>query len=214
VLLAYLGTTSSTFAQDRAPSPETQALGKSWDAAYVNPEFNLKPNAFLVDAAKRLKPETALDVGMGQGRNAIYLAQQGWTVTGFDPSQVGVSKAREAARAAGVPLTARVERSQEFEWGTDRWDLIVATYFPALRQSAQTIVNSLRPGGVLVVEAFQKDAALDREPEPGPGVTFDVNELLALFPTLRVLRYEDLRAQADWGLYETRLVRLLAQKRP
>ena len=48
------------------------------------PRFNTAPNDFLVEIAKTRKPGRALDVGMGQGRNAIYLAQQGWTVTGFD----------------------------------------------------------------------------------------------------------------------------------
>ena len=55
------------------------------------------PNAFLVKFAKTLKPGRALDVGMGQGRNTIYLAQQGWQVTGFDLSDAGVKLARERA---------------------------------------------------------------------------------------------------------------------
>jgi hypothetical protein len=52
-----------------------------------NPSFNTRPNAFLVETAKSRKPGTALDVGMGQGRNSIWLAQQGWDVTGFDPAE-------------------------------------------------------------------------------------------------------------------------------
>ena len=51
------------------------------------PAFNVQPNAFLVRMIKGVRPGTALDVGMGQGRNAIYLAQQGWAVTGFDPAE-------------------------------------------------------------------------------------------------------------------------------
>jgi len=50
------------------------------DTAY---KFNKQPNALLMDAIKNKKPGKALDVGMGQGRNSIYLAQQGWSVTGF-----------------------------------------------------------------------------------------------------------------------------------
>src|SRR5579883_1653533 len=48
-----------------------------------NPSFNVNPNEFLVQMAKGRKPGTALDVGMGQGRNTIWLAQQGWDTTGF-----------------------------------------------------------------------------------------------------------------------------------
>lgn len=199
-------------AQERPPSAATQALGKSWDAAYINPEFNLAPNSFLVEVTRTLAPGTALDVGMGQGRNTLYLARQQWTVTGFDVSQVGVEQARAAADADGLALRALVESAEEFDWGIDRWDLIVITYFPRLRPSLPKIVESLKPGGVVVVEAYHEDSALDRQPGPGAGVTFATNELLTTFSELRVLRYEDVRAQADWGLFDTRLVRLLAQK--
>src|SRR5262249_10958353 len=54
------------------------------------PRFNTRPNAFLVEIAGVRKPGTALDVGMGQGRNSIWLAQQGWDVTGFDPAEKAV----------------------------------------------------------------------------------------------------------------------------
>jgi 2-polyprenyl-3-methyl-5-hydroxy-6-metoxy-1,4-benzoquinol methylase len=57
--------------------------------------FSRKPNAFLVEMLRHRRPGTALDVGMGQGRNSIFLAQQGWEVTGFDPSDEGVRQAPE-----------------------------------------------------------------------------------------------------------------------
>src|SRR2546426_936208 len=59
--------------------------------------FSRKPNAFLVEMARQRKPGRALDVGMGQGRNSIFLAQQGWDVTGFDPADVGVRQAKAEA---------------------------------------------------------------------------------------------------------------------
>lgn len=195
----------------QAPSPRTAAMGQSWDDAYRTPAFNLEPNSFLVDAVKGLRPGAALDVGMGQGRNAIYLAKQAWTVTGFDVSQVGVEQAKQAAQAAGVKITALQQSSDEFDWGTERWDLIVLAYFPGLRAVVPKILQSLRPGGHIVVEAYQTDAAMDRP--SGPGVTFGDNELLAIFGPLRVLRYEAVRARADWGMVDTRLVRLLARKK-
>lgn len=202
---------ASVWAQ--APSAATAAMGRSWDDAYRTPDFNLEPNAFLVDVAKGLTPGAALDVGMGQGRNAIYLARIGWTVTGFDVSQVGVEQARRAAQAAGVKITALQQSSAEFDWGTERWDLIVLAYFPGLRAAVPKILQSLRPSGHVVVEAFQTDAALDAPPGPGPGVTFADNELLTVFSALRAIRYEDVRARADWGMRDMRLVRLLARKK-
>src|SRR5260370_4164095 len=51
--------------------------------------FSRNPNGFLVEMTRQRKPGRALDVGMGQGRNSIFLAQQGWDVTGFDPADEG-----------------------------------------------------------------------------------------------------------------------------
>lgn len=71
------------------------------------PAFNTEPNAFLVEMVKGRTPGTALDVGMGQGRNAIWLAKRGWDVTGFDPADKAVALARKNAEAAGLPLKTR-----------------------------------------------------------------------------------------------------------
>jgi 2-polyprenyl-3-methyl-5-hydroxy-6-metoxy-1,4-benzoquinol methylase len=201
-------------AQRGAVSSATQVLRSSWDAAYLadKPSFNEEPNAFLVEVTQALKPGTALDVGMGQGRNAVFLARQGWRVTGFDLSEVGINQAREHARKAGVTLTAITQSAEEFDWGKDQWDLIVVAYFPQLRRVLPKLIDSLKRGGFVVVEAFHADAASDRPPGPGAGVTFQANELPKLVGPLRTVRYEEPRARADWGLFETRLVRLLAQK--
>lgn len=201
-------------ARMQAPSPQTAEMGRSWDDSYRGaPGFNPEPNGFLIDVVKALTPGTALDVGMGQGRNAVYLAKLGWTVTGFDVSQVGIEQAQHSAKAAGVRITALQQSSREFDWGTEKWDLVVLTYFPGLRASVPKILQGLRPGGHVIVEAYQADAALTPPGAPGPGVTFGDNELLTVFSALRTLRYEDLVARADWGMRDTRVVRLLARKK-
>lgn len=92
----------------------------------AQPAFNVEPNAFLVRAIKGVRPSRALDYGMGQGRNTIYLAQQGWTATGFDPAEKAVAAAQEQAHN-GVGFRATMPR----------------------------IFEGLKPGGLVVVEAFQ-----------------------------------------------------------
>ena len=92
------------------------------------PTFNTQPNAFLVEMTKHLTPGKALDVGMGQGRNAVYLAQQGWDVTGFDPADQAVAAAQDQARRLGVKLITLVLRDDQFDFGTEQWDLIVLSY--------------------------------------------------------------------------------------
>jgi SAM-dependent methyltransferase len=173
------------------------------------PSFNRKPNAFLVEMVKSLKPGRSLDVGMGQGRNTIYLAQQGWTSVGFDPADRAVAAAQAGAKAAGVAITTHVARAERFDWGTSEWDLIVLSYVGA-RDFAEQVTRALKPGGMVVVEAFHRDAT--KTHPIGGAVVFDTNELLRVFPSLRVVRYEDTVGIGDFGLEETRVVRLAAIK--
>lgn len=175
------------------------------------PTFNTQPNAFLVEMTKRLAPGKALDVGMGQGRNAVYLAQVGWEVTGFDPADQAVVAAQDLARRQGVKLTTFVLRDDQFDFGTEQWDLIVLSYV-GVRRVVSRVCEALRPGGFIVVEGFHRDAA--KTAEIGGGVVFDTNELLRLFERLRIVRYEDTEGIGDFGLRNTRLVRLWAQKPP
>src|SRR5262249_16353248 len=126
-----------------------------WNKVYAgnDPIFTAAPNALLVSAVAGRKPGRALDVGMGQGRNAVFLAAQGWDVTGFDPSDEAVRQARSNAEKAGVKLRAVVARDDEFDYGTAAWDLIVMTYVRDLTPNdAHVFWRALRPGGIVVYE--------------------------------------------------------------
>ena len=162
------------------------------------PTFNAQPNAFLVEMTQSLSPGKALDVGMGQGRNAVYLARQGWDVTGFDPADQAVAAAQDQARGLGVKLTTLVLRDDEFDFGTEQWNLIGLIYV-GVRRVVSHLHEALRPGGFVAVEGFHRDAA--KTAAISGGVVFDTNELLRLFDRLR-----------DFGLWNTRIVRLCAQK--
>ena len=182
-----------------------------WNRVLTSPKpmFNTAPNAFLAEMIKGVKPGRALDVGMGQGRNTIYLAQRGWESVGFDPAERAVAAAQEQATKFGVKITTHVARVEDFDWGDASWDLIVLSYVGG-RDFAGKVMRALRPGGMVVVEAFHRDATKTRS--IGPAVVFDTNELLQLFPGLRVLRYEDTNAVGDFGMSDTRVVRLAAVK--
>ena len=173
------------------------------------PGFNTKPNAFLVEMTKGLRPGRALDVGMGQGRNTIFLAQQGWDAVGFDPADRAVAAAQEQAARLGLKITTHVARAEDFDWGDAQWDLIVLSYVGA-REYVANVLRALRPGGMVMIEGFHRDATKDHP--IGGAVVFDTNELLKLYGALRVVRYEDSDGIGDFGLEPLRVVRLFAQK--
>ena len=163
-------------------------------------------NALVAEVARSRQPGTALDVAMGQ-RNAIFLAQQKWQVTKFDVSEQGLAVAAETAKRLGLSLNLVRSTNEEFDWGIDRWDLIVITYSP----HAGPIERALKPGGVLVMELFLWDPN-ERKAETKPPNLVGPNDLLKMFPSLRVLKYEDMTAKSDWGGVQTRMVRFVAEK--
>jgi SAM-dependent methyltransferase len=173
------------------------------------PRFNTNPNAFMVEMVKGRTPGKALDVGMGQGRNALWLAQQGWDVTGFDPAERAVALARANAAKLGVKLTAEIKSYEEFDFGRDRWDLVLLSYVGG-REMNELVTRSLRPGGIVILEAFHRDAA--KATPIGPAVVFDTAEVPSLFRSLRVVRYEEPLASTDFGQMRARVVRYCAEK--
>lgn len=183
-----------------------------FDRTYASsvPRFNTAPNAWLVETVRELKPGRALDVHMGQGRNAVFLASKGWDVTGFDFSAEGVRAARDAAEKAGVAVKALVRRHEDFEFGRAQWDLVVMSYtwVPLRGPYLDRIIESLKPNGIVVFEHLMDESGSPSAAPwlPGP------NALLQVFAGLRILRYEDVRAGADWSWRPERIARLVAVK--
>jgi SAM-dependent methyltransferase len=183
-----------------------------WNEVFTKRQGREFPhNKFLAEMIKGRKLGRALDIGMGEGRNALFLATQGWEVTGFDISDVGVKLAREAAQKRGLKLEAFVEDADRFDYGRQRWDLVVGMYMHAvITRNAEKIMDSLKPGGILVVEGFHRD--LNRLGVQGEYFGYQSNELLKGFDRLRLLYYEDTIASADWERsgQEAPIVRFIA----
>jgi len=192
-------------------SPDIQRLVFNNIYSNSNPAFKTKPNAFLMSTVEGRTPGRALDVGMGQGRNSVFLAKRGWDVTGYDISDEGLAVARKSAEAAGVKLNAVLDSHQKFNYGSNRWDLIAIIYVwaPVTKTDyVQRLYNALRPEGLVVIEHVAEDKGR-RASRRGLNPTL----LRRAFDGFRIVHFEDKVAKPDWGRSNTRLVRLVAEKR-
>lgn len=192
--------------------PEGRRLMFNNIYASDTPGFSTKPNALLVSAVKGRKPGRALDVGMGQGRNAVFLALEGWDVTGFDISDVGLKAATENAKSAGVHVNAVQQSREQFDFGKSQWDLIVITYETIPLETpmyVRRMVESLRPGGLIVIETFASETGTFNR----RSTDVDPKMLLKAFDGFRIVQFEDTVAMPDWGDQQSRLARLVAEKR-
>jgi SAM-dependent methyltransferase len=195
----------------QAPQQDAQQVRDRWNKVFTGgaQQVPQQPSALLVSAAKGVTPGMALDLGIGQGRNAVYLAANRWTVTGVDLSDVAVEQANKNAAARGVKLDAIVGDLDVYDFGKQKWDLITSFYMHGWHRRSKTdvagrISDALKPGGLVVIEGFA---------DPPNSLGFKGDELAKAFGRLRVLRNETVSEEADWAPGEKRpIVRFVAQK--
>jgi ubiquinone/menaquinone biosynthesis C-methylase UbiE len=169
--------------------------------------FKQTANQHLMDSVKGRKPGTALDIAMGQGRNAVLLATKGWKVTGVDISDEGIRVARDAATKAKVKITTVQADVDTYDLGKDKWDLVTLIYAGNDPAMIEKIKAAVKKGGLFVVEYFHKDAT----GSVGIG-GFSDGELATAFAGWKVVKDEVVEDIADWGQRKLKLVRFAAQK--
>jgi len=146
-----------------------------WDERYSQPgyAYGKSPNAFLREHFSRIPPGgRVLCLAEGEGRNGVFLAEQGYEVTGVDLSAVGLRKAQELAAERKVELSTVVADLADFDPGVDAWDGVVSIAVhlpPKVRKSLfARVVTSLRSGGVFLLEGFT-EKQLDMPGRGGPS---------------------------------------------
>ncbi|HVB41698.1 MAG TPA: class I SAM-dependent methyltransferase [Streptosporangiaceae bacterium] len=136
---------------------------QAWDQRYAGPElvWGAGPNQFVVSELTGLPPGRALDLATGEGRNAIWLAEQGWQVTGVDFAAVGLARAAELAAARGVAVRWVAADLREYQAERGAFDLVLIAYLqlrqdelgPVLRRAAA----ALAPGGTLLLIGHDRE---------------------------------------------------------
>jgi SAM-dependent methyltransferase len=136
---------------------DAPAQAAQWETRYSERDgavWSGRPNGRLVAEVADLTPGRALDVGCGEGADAIWLARCGWTVTAIDISDVAVRRAREAAEAAGAAVEWVCADALQTAFPSRSFDLVSLQY-PALPKAAgeaavRTLLDAVHPGGLLL----------------------------------------------------------------
>jgi 2-polyprenyl-3-methyl-5-hydroxy-6-metoxy-1,4-benzoquinol methylase len=177
-----------------------------WNERYRESEtvFGQEANRLLVETVAEFEPGSALDLGCGQGRNSLWLAEQGFAVTGLDLSPVAIEQAR--SRASELGLDATFESVDLLTWDPDgqEWDLVVLAYIHAPEDMRRTVHaaarHALAPGGRIVVIAHHLDNLTEGTGGPQrPDWLFTEEQLADDFSALDIVRNERVVRTTDHG---------------
>ncbi|MEM9562927.1 MAG: class I SAM-dependent methyltransferase [Actinomycetota bacterium] len=196
-----------------------------WDQRYDSADgylFGTRPAAFLTANAERLTAgASALVVADGEGRNSVYLAEQGVEVTAMDISSVGATKARALATERGVTVDVRVADVLDWRWEPEAYDLVVAVFIQFLHPEQRSEVfagmtRTLRPGGRLLLHGYRPEQLSYGTGGPPLVECLYTEELLtAAFADLEIERLAGYDADIEEGtghVGRSALIDLIARK--
>ena len=162
-----------------------------WNERYNGAEyvFGTEPNDFLTEVFENIPAGgRVLCLAEGEGRNAVFLAEQGYKVTAMDLSEVGLNKALKLASDKGVDIKIEVADLADYQFGEAQWDGIVSiwAHLPeSVRQYVHAqITPALKPAGVFILEAYTEQQ-LTMDAVGGPPATQKER-----FGSLAILRTE------------------------
>ena len=184
--------------------PELDRWNERYSASdYI---FGTAPNAFLASQRNLFRPgQRALCVADGEGRNSVWLAEQGLDVSAFDFSPTGVDKARKLAASRGVKVHYEVSTVYDWSWPAAAFDVVAAIFVqfadpPMRRFLFERMARALRPNGLLLIEGYTP-----KQLEFGTGGPKQLDQLYTeellrgAFPGFEVLHLRQYEAELDEG---------------
>ena len=181
-----------------------------WDKRYAAKEYayGKDPNTFLAEHVAKLPKGKVLSLAEGEGRNAVFLAAQGYEVTAVDASLVGLDKGRQLAEERAVSVEWIHADLSDFSLGENQWDGIVSIFCPLpslLRQKLHHAVpRALKTGGVYLLEAYTP-AQIGRGTGGGNSadVMQTVRSLRAELPGMTFVHLQEQERDVQEGIYHT-----------
>ena len=179
-----------------------------WNSRYSEQEFayGTQPNAFLRERLEKIKSGTALFLGEGEGRNAVYAATLGWQVDAVDFSSSAKVKALKLAEENKVKINYEVCDLNEYQFKENYYDLVVMIFLHLSLELREKVfknsINSLKSNGILLVEAFNKNQINNSSGGPQSlDLLYSENDVLGLVKDLRTETIETKSIELDEGEY-------------
>lgn len=196
-------------------------MNKSWDKAYKNMwnerymdndfVYGKESNLFFKEWLQKFEPGYLLMPADGEGRNGVFAAQLGWEVTSFDLSEEGKLKALELAKENKVTIDYIVGDLEELQFNKESFDAIglIYAHFAAEKKTIlhKKLNDYLKPGGLIIFEAFSKVHLPYNELDPKVGGPKDINmlfstaEIEADFENYHILLLEEKEILLEEGKY-------------
>jgi len=198
---------------------------QQWDERYSGAEFewSMHPNQFVAEHLDGLPPGRALDLAAGEGRNSVWLAERGWSVTAVDFSRVGLEKGRKLSAAHSVPddqVDWVVADLGEYQPARAAFDLVLIAYLQVDAELRGRVLAgaaaALVPGGTLLVVGHDLTNLTEGVGGPtSPDVLYTPEAITAGLPGLRILRAERVRRTVERdGGQATAIDTLVRAERP
>lgn len=184
-----------------------------WNDRYSQEEFAYgeEPNNYFKDQLSKLPTGTILFPAEGEGRNAVYAAKVGWTVSAFDISNEGKRKAIRLAEKNKVTIDYKVGELETLNYASEQFDAIALIYahFPAQIKSLyhKSLDKYLKSNGTIIFEAFSKkhiDYVSANEKVGGPkdiDTLFSIEEIKSDFPNYEIIELAEKEIELNEGLY-------------
>ncbi|TWL42132.1 putative S-adenosyl-L-methionine-dependent methyltransferase TehB [Bacillus paralicheniformis] len=189
------------------------------DENYV---YGTEPNAFLADSQKKLQLSgDALAIAEGEGRNAVFLAEQGMNVTSWDYAESGLEKTKKLAETRHVSVKTELVDLNEASWNQGQWDEIVCIFghFPEelRRKTLLGVKEAVKPGGFFVTEVYSTHQIPYKSGGPqDPELLYTPEEFLQTFSDWRIVHFfmgEVVRHEGAWHNGLSHVIQFIGQKR-
>lgn len=200
-------------------------MKEEWDQRYAADEYyyGKDPNPYFKERIDSLVPGRIVMPADGEGRNGVYAASRGWQVTSIDFSEEGRRKALKLAEELRTSLDYQIADLTTFDYGTEKNEaigLVYAHFYPDIRQSVhRKLLRSLKPGGHIILEAFNKRQINNPGGHGGPPDVerlYTVDILMEDFKEMDILELEEYRIGLDAGKGhsgESEVIRFFGRKR-